>query len=113
MIVIRNEKVITMTKVNALGRGRPITRVYVDNIVTRIMITQKKRTGRTQLRHVLRISSIVSGATVYPRDRGVGGLIKLCLLGSCLDAIFAKALFSILAVSNRFQELGSFGNDLL
>lgn len=93
MIVIRTDKVITMTKVNALGRGRRITSVYVVSIVTRTMITQKKSTGKTQLRHVLRISSVVSGATVYLRDRGVGGLIKLCPFGSWLDAILQTRYF--------------------
>lgn len=94
MIVIRSEKLITMTKVNALGRGRPITNVYVVSIVTNTIITQKKITGRTQWRHVLRISSIVSGArvVVYLRNRGgVGGFIKLGLVGGWPeDAIFLR-----------------------
>lgn len=97
MIVIRTEKVITTTKVNTLGRRRRIIRVYVVNIVTRIMMTQKKSIGRTQLRHMPRMSSIVSGATLYPRDRGLGGLSKVCIAEVCLLGASpdAMALFSI------------------
>lgn len=55
------------------------------------------------------MSSIVSGATVCPRDRGVRGLAKLRLLGGFLDAIVQKSLlyfFDKLPCQIGFQELG-------
>lgn len=72
MIVIRTAKVITMMKVNSLGRGRRITRVYVVNIVPRTTIPQRKSVGRTQMRHKSMTSSIGSGATMCPPDRCMG-----------------------------------------
>lgn len=67
MIVIRT-KVNTMMKVNSLGRGRRIIRVYAVNIVPSTFIPQRKYIGGTQLRHKAVVLSVVSGTTMYPRD---------------------------------------------
>lgn len=80
MIVIRTAKVITMMKVKSLGRGRRITRVYVVSIVPSTIIPQRKSIGRTQLRQKAKLSSILPGVTMCPRDWGMARLAEVCLV---------------------------------